>query len=72
MACCRTSWRRTRCYPLRLDGNRLDVAMATPEDGFLLKALRLATGLEIRPFIALAERHRKGLVTTGHRRGGAG
>ncbi len=40
-------------YPLRLDGNRLDVAMATPEDGYLLKALRLATGLEIRPFIAL-------------------
>lgn len=40
-------------YPLRLDSNRLDVAMATPEDGYLLKALRLATGLDIRPFIAL-------------------
>lgn len=38
---------------LRLDGNRLDVAMAAPEDSYLLKALRLATGLEIRPFIAL-------------------
>jgi general secretion pathway protein E len=40
-------------FPLRLDGNRLDVAMATPEDGYLQKALRLATGLEIRSFIAL-------------------
>jgi general secretion pathway protein E len=40
-------------YPLRLDGGWLDVAMATPEDGYLLKALRLATGLEIRAFIAL-------------------
>jgi general secretion pathway protein E len=39
--------------PLRLDGKRLDVAMASPEDGYLLKALRLATGLDIRPFIAL-------------------
>ncbi len=40
--------------PLRVEGNRLDIAMATPEDGYLLKALRLATGLEVHPFIALA------------------
>jgi general secretion pathway protein E len=39
--------------PLRQEGRRLDVAMATPEDGYLLKALRLATGMDIRPFIAL-------------------
>ncbi len=39
--------------PLRVDEGRLEVAMASPEDAFLRKALRLATGLEIRPFIAL-------------------
>ena len=39
--------------PLRLEGNRLEVAMATPQDSYLVKALRLGTGLEIRPFIAL-------------------
>jgi len=41
------------CYPLRLEGGQLDVAMVAPEDKFLLKALRLATGLQIRPYIAL-------------------
>jgi general secretion pathway protein E len=40
-------------YPLRLDGGRLDVAMAVPQDGFVVKALHLATGLQIRPFFAL-------------------
>ena len=49
-------------YPLRLDGNRLDVAMATPEDGYLLKALRLATGLDVRPFIALPSDIEKALT----------
>lgn len=39
--------------PLRIEDGRLDVALAAPEDAYLLKALRLATGLEIRPFIAL-------------------
>lgn len=52
-------------YPLRLDGNRLDVALATPEDGYLLKALRLATGLEIRPFIALPSDIEKALSQPG-------
>ena len=42
-----------RCYPLRLEEGRLDVAMAAPDDKFVLKALRLSTGLQIRPFIAL-------------------
>ena len=59
-------------YPLRLDGNRLDVAMATPEDRFLLKALRLATGLEIRPFIALPSDIEKALSQPASRRGGSG
>ncbi len=50
------------CYPLRLEGNRLDVAMAAPENLFVLKALRLATGLEIRPYIALPSDIEKALA----------
>ena len=50
------------CYPLRLAGQRLDVAMAAPEDPFVLKALRLATGLEIHPFIALPSDIEKALT----------
>jgi general secretion pathway protein E len=41
------------CYPLRQEGGRLEVAMAAPENAFVLKALRLATGLAVQPFIAL-------------------
>ena len=41
------------CYPLRLEEGRLDVAMVSPEDQFVLKALRLSTGLIIQPYIAL-------------------
>ena len=41
------------CYPLRLEDGRLDVAMAAPQDQFVLKALRLSTGLAIHPYIAL-------------------
>ena len=40
-------------YPLRHEGDRLDVAMAVPQDAFILKALRLATGLSISPYLAL-------------------
>ena len=40
-------------YPLRLDGTGLTVAMATPDDAFVVKALGLATGLTIHPCIAL-------------------
>jgi general secretion pathway protein E len=39
--------------PLRLVEGRLEVAMAVPQDAFLLKALRLATGLTIVPRLAL-------------------
>jgi general secretion pathway protein E len=42
-----------RVYPLRIEDKRLDVAMAVPQDAFVLKALRLATGCQIRPFIAI-------------------
>jgi len=41
-------------YPVALEGRSLTVAMAAPQDGFALKGLRLATGLEIRPCVALA------------------
>ncbi|MBV8620759.1 MAG: Flp pilus assembly complex ATPase component TadA [Curvibacter sp.] len=40
-------------YPLRLEDGRLDVAMAVPQDAFVLKALHLATGLQVRPFLSL-------------------
>jgi general secretion pathway protein E len=40
-------------YPLRLDDAGLTVAMATPDDAFILKALSLATGLRVQPCAAL-------------------
>lgn len=39
--------------PLRLEGQVLHVAMAMPQDAFVLKALRLATGCTIHPYLAL-------------------
>ncbi len=39
--------------PLRREDGALEVAMATPQDAFLAKALRLAAGLEIRPRLGL-------------------
>jgi general secretion pathway protein E len=46
--------RSHRVLPMALEGARLDVLMADPQDRFVLKALRLATGLQIRPFVAMA------------------
>ena len=40
-------------YPLRLEEGELHVAMAVPQDAFVLKALHLATGHTIRPHLAL-------------------
>ncbi len=48
--------------PVRLESGRLDVAMAFPEDMFVRKALQIATGLEIRPFIALPSDIEKALA----------
>ena len=48
--------------PVRLEDGRLDVAMAFPEDAFVRKALQLATGCEIRPFIALPSDIEKALA----------
>lgn len=39
--------------PLRQGEGRLQVAMAVPQDAFLIKALQLATGLAIDPALAL-------------------
>lgn len=39
-------------YPLQVTEGVLDVAMAVPQDAYVLKALRLATGLNVRPFIS--------------------
>lgn len=48
--------------PVRLEEGRLDVAMAFPEDAYVRKALQLATGYEIRPFIALPSDIEKALA----------
>ena len=39
--------------PLRVESGQLDVAMAAPQDEFVLKALRLTTGLVVRPAVGL-------------------
>ena len=49
-------------YPLRLDGNELHMAMAVPQDAFVLKALRLVTGCTIRPHLALESDIEKALA----------
>ena len=46
--------RSHRVLPVAHEGGGLDVAMADPQDRFVLKALHLATGLAIRPFLAMA------------------
>ncbi len=40
-------------YPLRINESSLTVAMAVPDDAFVLKALELVTGLTIHPCIAI-------------------
>jgi general secretion pathway protein E len=40
-------------YPLAVEGQALHVAMSVPQDAFVLKALHLATGLTVRPCLAL-------------------
>lgn len=49
-------------YPFARDGQTLLVAMTEPADAFVLKALRLATGLEIRPHIGLPSEIDKALA----------
>jgi general secretion pathway protein E len=45
--------RSHRVLPVAQQDSQLDVVMADPQDRFVLKALRLATGLSIRPFLAM-------------------
>ena len=48
---------------LRLEGNQLTVAMAAPEDDFVVKAIGLATGLQVQPCVALATDIQRALAT---------
>jgi len=48
--------------PLALQGDELHVAMAAPQDAFVVKALRLATGRAIRPHLALPSAIEKALA----------
>lgn len=47
--------------PIRQDDHGLTVAMVAPQDAFVLKALHLATGLSIRPCLALSSDVEKAL-----------
>lgn len=49
-------------YPIRRDGQTLDVAIMQPDDAFVIKALRLATGLQVRPHVALESDIQKALA----------
>ncbi|MBC5637456.1 Flp pilus assembly complex ATPase component TadA [Ornithinibacillus sp. BX22] len=44
--------KRHNLMPIRVEGNRLFVAMADPMDYFAIEELRIATGLQINPGIA--------------------
>ncbi len=41
-----------RIFPMYVEDNAFHVAMANPTDSYLKKALQLATGLAIRPYVA--------------------
>lgn len=47
--------KRFKAVPIEMQGNRLAVAMANPLDIFVIDELRLTTGLEIEPLIAVEE-----------------
>ncbi|WP_313311709.1 type II secretion system ATPase GspE [Pulveribacter sp.] len=49
-------------FPLAVQGDELHVAMATPQDPFTVKALRLATGLQVVPHLALESAIEKALA----------
>jgi len=58
-------------YPLRLEGSELHMAMAVPQDAFVVKALHLATGHAIRPHLALESDIEKALAEPVEEAGGA-
>ncbi|WP_460509693.1 type II secretion system ATPase GspE [Hydrogenophaga soli] len=49
-------------FPLKLDGAGLTVALANPQDAYVLKAVRLATGQVIHPCVALESDIEKALT----------
>ncbi len=49
-------------YPLSVEDGRLHVAMAVPQDAFVVKALHLATGLSVVPRLALESDIEKALA----------
>ncbi|AVS96728.1 type II secretion system ATPase GspE [Paracidovorax avenae] len=49
-------------YPLSVEDGRLHVAMAVPQDAFVVKALHLATGLAVVPRLALESDIEKALA----------
>ena len=49
-------------YPLRLEDGQLHVAMAVPQDAFVVKALHLVTGCVIQPHLALESDIEKALA----------
>ena len=58
-----SSFLEAQCvYPIALNEGILQVAMAVPQDAFVTKALRLATGLQIAPALALEADIRKALA----------
>lgn len=62
-------------YPLALEDRTLTVALANPQDGFVTKALQLATGLQIVPRLALEtdiEKALMGAVAVDDAAGGQG
>ncbi|WP_353361765.1 type II secretion system ATPase GspE [Acidovorax sp. FG27] len=59
-------------YPLRVSEGRLHVAMAVPQDAFVVKALRLATGHAIIPHLALDSDIEKALSEPTEEQGAEG
>lgn len=54
--------KRFKVLPLAIESGHLDVAMGNPLDVFVIDELRMNTGLEIHPFIAVEEEINQGLA----------
>jgi len=54
--------KRFKVLPLAIEDGHLDVAMGNPLDVFVIDELRMNTGLEIHPFIAVEEEINVGLA----------
>ena len=58
--------RKYRALPIELQGKKLTVAMANPLDIFVIDEIRLTTGLEIEPLIAVEDDLNQGIATHYH------